>query len=90
MLENTLPFKLLYINWFYLYFIIEVDFTLALAFRPANRLFERGLAGRVAQIDKKKNPDHLQGVNETDKNVVRCNKWKLMISATTLPNLKKM
>jgi hypothetical protein len=42
-----LLFILLYINWFHFYCVIYVDFTLALACRPADRSFERGLARRA-------------------------------------------
>jgi hypothetical protein len=48
------------------------------------------LARRARGSNRGKIPYHLQGVNGTDKNVVSCTKRKLMISATTLPNLKKM
>jgi hypothetical protein len=47
-----------------------VDFTLARAFRPADRSFERGLARRARWSNQGKIPYHLQGSNGTDKNVI--------------------
>jgi hypothetical protein len=47
-----------------------VDFTFALAFQPADRSFERGLARRAFGSNRGKNPYHLQGANGTDKNVM--------------------
>jgi hypothetical protein len=40
-----------------------VDFTLALAFGPADRSFERGLARRARD-------SNLHGANGTDKNII--------------------
>jgi hypothetical protein len=47
-----------------------VDFTIALASRPADLSFERGLARRACGSNRVKIPYHLQGVNGTDKNVI--------------------
>jgi hypothetical protein len=47
-----------------------VDFTLALACRPADRSFERGLVRRARGSNRGKMYYHLQGANGTDKNVV--------------------
>jgi hypothetical protein len=58
---------MLFIVWFFNFF---VDFTLALASRPADRSFERGLARRARGSNQGKIPYHLQGVNGTDKNVI--------------------
>jgi hypothetical protein len=60
------------------------------AARPTDRSFKGGWPGtRVGQIEELL-PYHIHHVDATDKKVVRYTKWKLKISATTLPTLEKM
>jgi preprotein translocase subunit SecD len=68
-----------------------VDFTLALACRPADRSFESGLArrARVGQIEDAF-PYHLQGANESDKSSKNDADRKISVSCQDAKSLKQV
>jgi hypothetical protein len=66
-----------------------VDFTLALACRPADRSFERDLARRARGSNRGKIPYRLHGADGTDKSskdkslLPRCQKFEANTTNTT-------
>jgi hypothetical protein len=67
-----------------------MDKLVQLLYRPADCSFKGDWPGaRVGQIEGGP-PNQLQGANPTENNVVSYTKWKMIISATTLPALEKM
>jgi hypothetical protein len=69
-----------------IYYVVLFLFSYLGGFYPRVR-FPAG--ARVGKIEPSL-PYHMYNVNTTDKKVLKYTKRKLMTSATTLPNLKKM